>query len=151
VVLFDSPEQEHRRSKIRRYIISGLAFVVLAVGASWYMLRYYHEKDTARYFLNAVVAGQMQQAYQIWKPAASYSFKDFMDDWGPSGYYGPVKSYRVLRAVERKDASGVDIIVEVSPYEPFPGDNSPKANQNKQIDLWVQFKDQSIGFPPPAL
>lgn len=151
MVLFDSPPKEHPKSKVRRYIITVLVFIALVSGASWYLLRYYREKDTIRYFLNAVVAGEMHQAYDIWKPAPSYSFKDFMDDWGPKGYYGPVKSYRILRAVHRKNASGVDIVVDVSPYQPFPSNNSAEAASTKEIDLWVQFKDHSIGFPPPAL
>ncbi len=152
MVLFDSTQEEHRRSKLRRYIISIVVFIALVVGTSWYLLRFYKEKDTIRYFLNTVAAGNMQQAYQIWKPSESYSFKDFMDDWGPDGYYGPVKSFRVERAAHRKNGSGVDIIVDVSPYQPFPSeDDAAKQSKTKEIDLWVQFKDHSISFPPPAL
>lgn len=153
MVLFDSIPEEHRHSKLRRYVITIVVFIALVVGASWYLLRFYTEKDTIRHFLNTVAAGNMQQAYQIWKPSESYSFKDFMDDWGPDGYYGPVKSYHVkFLATHRKNGSGVDIIVDVSPYRPFPSeDDAGKQSKTKEIDLWVEFKDHSISFPPPAL
>jgi hypothetical protein len=151
-LLFDAPQEEQHSSKLRRYIITGLVFLALVTGTSWYFLRYYKEKDTVRHFLDEVVAGNMQEAYQIWKPSTSYSFKDFLDDWGPNGYYGPVRSYRVAHTTRRKDSTGVDVIVEVSPYKPFPSDNDAAAqSKTKEIDLWVQLSDQSLSFPPPAL
>ncbi len=152
MVLFDSPQEIHPPSKFRRYTITTVVFLALLTLAGWYLLRFYHEKDTVRHFLSTVAAGNMEEAYKIWKPSASYSFKDFLDDWGPDGYYGPVKSFRVERATKRKDASGVDVIVEISPYKPFPDSgDAEKQSKTKEVDLWVEFKDQSISFPPPAL
>lgn len=152
MVLFDSVQEDRPHSKFRRYAISTVVFLALMTLASWYLVRYYHEKDTIRHFLSAVATGNMQEAYRIWKPSASYSFQDFLEDWGPDGYYGPVKSFRVERATQRKDASGVDVIVEVSPYRPFPDSGAAgERTKTKEVDLWVEFKDQSISFPPPAL
>ncbi len=144
--LFDSGE-EHPTSKIRRYIITGLAFVLLIVGACWYVLRFHKEKNTVRSFFNAVTSGNMQEAYQIWKPTPTYSFKDFLDDWGDNGYYGPVKSYDIEAITDR--GSGVVAVIEVSPFQPFPdGHDAAKQSKTKEVRLWVEFKDQSIGFPP---
>jgi hypothetical protein len=155
-VLFDAPQQEQQGSKIRRYIITGVAAIVIAFLLIWYWpgnLRYYKEKDTVRRFLNDVSSGNMQQAYQIWKPSKSYSFKDFMDDWGPNGYYGPVGSYRIERETRRSGGSnGLDVIVEVSPSKTFPSDDDAVGQSRiKEIDLWVQFSDHSMSFPPPSL
>ncbi|MGH9716826.1 MAG: hypothetical protein ACRD4R_08905 [Candidatus Acidiferrales bacterium] len=151
-MLFDTPQKEQRGSKIRRYVIMIVIFVVLVIGASWYMLRYYKQKDTVRHFLNEVAAGNMQEAYKIWKPSSSYSFKDFLEDWGSNGYYGPVRSYHIERTVRRNDSNGVDVIVEVSPYKPFPSDgDAAEQSGTKEIDLGVRFSDESISFPPPAL
>jgi hypothetical protein len=152
VGIFDSTE-EHPPAKIRRYIITGIAFVALVAGGCWYLLRYHTEKNTVRHFLNAVAAGNMEEAYGIWKPVPTYSFKDFLDDWGPEGYYGPVKSFHVEGAEEIKrgsqPVSGVVITVEVSPYTPFPGnDDVAKQSKTKEVHLWVEFKDLSISFPP---
>jgi hypothetical protein len=43
----------------------------------------------------------------------------------------------------------VIVTVEVSPYSPFPANNDEaKQNKTKEVRLWVQFKDQSLGFAP---
>jgi hypothetical protein len=148
VGIFDSTD-EHPPAKIRRYIITGLAFVLLVAGGCWYLLRYHTEKKTINHFLSTVVAGNMQEAYEIWKPSPTYSFKDFLEDWGPQGYYGPVKSYRIEDMVHLKGGSGVVVIVDVSPYQPFPDDKDfAKASKTQKVHLWVEFNDQSISFQP---
>lgn len=146
--LFDSTD-EHPPSKIRRYIITVVAGLLIIGGGVWWFSRFHTEKHTIRAFMNAVVAGNLQEAYKIWKPEPSYSFKDFQDDWGESGYYGPIRSYMIRDADRLHDSSAADVIVEVSPYSPFPDDHDvAKQAKTKEIKLWVQFKDQSISFPP---
>ena len=100
--------------------------------------------------MNAVIAGNLEQAYQIWKPSQSYSFNDFVEDWGANGYYGPVKSFHIENRPEhRPGGSGVAIKIELSPYQPFPADDDQvKRSKTKEVTLWVEFKDQSITFPP---
>lgn len=150
--LFDGAE-EHPAHKLRRYIITGLVFVALVVGFCWYLLRFHAEKNTVRHFLNAVAANKMDEAYHVWKPTDAYSFKDFLEDWGDQSYYGPVKSYRIEDAQELKrgsnPVSGVVVTVELSPYETFPSESdAAKQSKTKEVRLWVEFKDQSISFPP---
>jgi hypothetical protein len=155
VTLFDVTEA-HPPSRIRRYVIRAVAvvvtiavFVAVLPGYLWYPFIYYAEKNTVRSFMDAVIAGNMQHAYEIWKPSASYSFKDFLDDWGPEGYYGPVQSYRMRRPEHIKNSSAADIVVDVSPYRPFPPDDDVvKQSKTKTVNLWVDFKDHSISFPP---
>ena len=65
--LFDTTS-EHPHSRMRRYLITTLVFIALIGGGIWWLLRFHQEKVTARHFLNAVVAGQMEEAYRIWKP-----------------------------------------------------------------------------------
>jgi hypothetical protein len=74
------------------------ALTLVAIAALWFAFRYYPEKRAAEHFFDVLLAGDTNQAYQIWKPGSSYPMKDFLDDWGPSGYYGPVKSYRIIGA-----------------------------------------------------
>ena len=38
----------------------------------------------------------------MWSPSESYSLKDFEGDWGPDGYYGPVKSFNVTGTTGRR-------------------------------------------------
>ncbi len=140
---------EEPRSKLRRYILTGAVFALLAGLGLWYVFRFHTEKKTVEQFLEALVAGDVQTAYRIWKPLPSYSFQDFLADWGPSGFYGPVKSYRIETARELKDASGVIFVVSVSPYASFPEDtDAEKRRSTKEVRIWVERKDQSLGFPP---
>lgn len=146
--IFDSTEEEPS-SKIRRYIITTLVFIALILLLCWWLLRFHAEKNTIRHFMNDVIAGNMQEAYKIWQPSQSYAFKDFLDDWGPNGYYGPVKSFNIEDTERLKDSTAVVIVVDVSPDQPFPDDrDAVRQNRVKQIKLWVEFKDQSISFPP---
>src|ERR1017187_6288865 len=57
---------EEPKSKALRYIISGVALVLLIAAGLAYLLRYTTEKHTVARFMNAVVAGDSQRAYQIW-------------------------------------------------------------------------------------
>jgi hypothetical protein len=117
----------------------------------WYFLRYTTEKHTVERFMHAVVTGDTQQAYQIWHPHPNFSYQDFLSFWGPSGYYSPIKSYRIESAeVPPKGGSGVVIVVEISAYDPFPKpEETVKSAQNREVQLWVERSDQSMSFPPP--
>ena len=142
---------EEPKSKALRYIISGVALVLLIAAGLAYLLRYTTEKHTVARFMNAVVAGDSQRAYQIWHPHPSFSYQDFLGFWGPKGYYSPIKSYRIERAeMPPKGGSGVVVAIEVSGYNPFPKpEETVKFAQNREVEIWVERSDQSLSFPPP--
>jgi hypothetical protein len=150
MTLFDAPAQRPPW-KYRRPFLTIAAAIVIAAVAIVVLLRFHTERTTIRRFMNALVTENYQQAYQIWKPAPSYSLPDFLQDWGPAGYYGPVKSYRIDNHQTEKVKGGesVAITVEVSPFQPFPDESDPvKHNQTKSVVLWVKFSDESLSFPP---
>jgi hypothetical protein len=142
---------EEPQSKALRYVVSGVALVLLLGASVWFFLRYTPEKHTVEHFMNAVVTGDTQQAYQIWHPHASFSYQDFLSFWGPNGYYSPIKTYRIESAeVPPKGGTGVVIVVEISSYDPFPkSEETVKSAQNREVQLWVERSDQSMSFPPP--
>ena len=148
MALFEAVE-EHPNAKSRRRVIVAIVLVVFVAAGLWWVLRYHKERVTILHFMTAVIAGNMQQAYQVWKPSPSYTFKDFQDDWGANGYYGPVKSFRIKDTDRPKASSAVSIKIELSPYQPFPADNDvAKQSKTKQVVLWDELKDESISFPP---
>jgi hypothetical protein len=148
LALFDTVE-EHPHAKARRRVILAIVLVAFIAAALGWVLRYHKERVTILHFMTAVISGNMQQAYQVWKPSPSYTFKDFQDDWGTNGYYGPVKSFRIKDTDSPKASSAVAIKIELSPYQPFPADNDmAKQSKTKEVVLWVELKDQSISFPP---
>lgn len=144
--LFDSGE-EHPPSKILRYVITSVAFVAAIALFSWYMLRFHQQEHVARAFLDDMSSGDLQAAYRMWSHAPDYTFKDFLDDWGDNGYYGPVKSYHV-EGVQNRSA-GVIIVAEVSPYQPFPGNDVVKQSKTKLVRLWVQNGRSLVSDAPP--
>jgi hypothetical protein len=142
---------EEPRSKALRYVVTGVALVILVGMAVWYFLRYTPEKHTVERFMEAVAKGDTQQAYQIWHPHSNFSYKDFLSFWGPDGYYSPLKSFRLEAAeVPPKGGSGVVVTVEISEYDPFPkSEETLKSARNREVQLWVERSDQSLSFPPP--
>jgi hypothetical protein len=145
---------EDPNSRKRRYIVTVvIGTVVLIVGGWWFVFGFIHlsERRAAGHFFDTVTSGDFQTAYQLVKAdPAHYSYKDFMEDWGPAGYYGPVKSYRVESASEPdKSGSGIIVTVEVSPFQPFPNDNEvEKSSKTKEVKMWVESKDKSISISP---
>jgi hypothetical protein len=149
VGLFDNSSEEPQ-SKRLRYAVSAVALVLLLGFGFWFFfLRFLGEKRVAVRFMDAVVAGNYQLAYQIWKPHGTYSYQDFLADWNQQGYYGPINSYRI-EAVSppQNGGSGVVVVVEISPFSPFPSDQDPKSGRDREVRVWVERSDYSMSFPP---
>ena len=125
------------------------ALVLVAIVVLWFTFRYYPEKKAAEHFFDALVGGDSARAYQLWKPSPSYAIKDFLADWGPEGYYGPVKSYKVLRASSPIGANAVAVRVAISPFSPMPDASEiEKSRKTKVVSVWVLISDKSFSFPP---
>jgi len=146
--LLEPPPDLQKRP--RALTFTAVAAFLVAIVAIWFWLRFYPEKKATETFFNAVVAGDMNRAYQLWQPGPSYRLQDFVADWGPSGYYGPVKSYEILKARSPHGTfSSVEVRVAVSPFTPMPTANDPERSQKtKVVNLWVDTKDKSFSFPP---
>lgn len=149
--LLEPPPDVHKKSRALIFTLTAIAIILILT--VWFSFRFYPEKKATERFFNAVVAGDMNTAYQLWKPApgSSYKLQDFVADWGPTGYYGPVKSYSILKAKAPTDsATSVEIRVAISPFSPMPiANNEPeKSQKTKVVPLWVDTKDKSFSFPP---
>ena len=145
--LLSPPPEPSNKYKAVTY--TGIALAIALITVLYFTFRYYPEKRATENFLDALIAGDTKHAYQLWKPSESYKFGDFLADWGPEGYYGPVKSYSIVKASARRGANGVVVLVEVSPYAPMPDRNDvEKSRRTKQISVWVKSADKSVSFPP---
>ena len=138
-------------SKLPRNLLLGAAAILFISLSSFLLLRFHTEKATARLFLSQVATGDFQGAYRTWKPASSYSYDDFLRDWGPNGEYGPVKSYDLISARSPSNASGVVLTVAVSSVSPFPSAGDANSHNTKEIRLWVERRDQSISYAPEEI
>src|ERR1700674_589173 len=145
----EPPADKPDKSRAMAFTIAALALV--AIVALWYTFRYYPEKKAAERFFDALVADDTATAYQLWKPGSSYSMKDFFADWGPSGYYGPVKSYKVIHAKAPSGSNAVAVSVEISPYSPMPDiTDTEKSRKTRVVEVWVLTSDKSFSFPVPG-
>src|SRR5712672_555120 len=146
--LLDPPASKPDKSRAMAFTVAALALV--AIVALWYTFRYYPERRAAEHFFDALVTGDTAQAYQLWKPGPSYAMKDFLADWGPQGYYGPVKSYHILHAKAPSGSNAIAISVEVSPYSPMPDpSDAEKSRRTKDVEVWVLASDKSFSFTVP--
>ena len=139
-------------SRVPRYVILAVVVILLILFFVWRAVRFKAEEQTVTTFLTAVAAGNMQQAYQLWQPTSSYTLKDFEDDWGPSGYYGPVKSFEIDSSFEpRKSSSDIAVRVLLSPFASFPRNDTIEQNKTKSVTIWVNRNTHSLSTGPPGM
>lgn len=119
--------------KIGRYIVIAVALVVIAA-AVFVGLRNHPEEQAVSGFLTALEQGQFHQAYQLWQPSDTYSFDNFMHDWGDHGDYGKVRNFRILGS-QSKGKSAVIVVVTIN-------DVTPPA------EILVDRKTKGLAFSP---
>jgi hypothetical protein len=146
-LLEPQPEPSHKRRHLR--FVAG-ALVILAAVVLYLTFRFYPEQRAAQKFFDALAAGDTTKAYQLWQAAPSYRFPDFLTDWGPNGYYGPVKSYKIMK-VKAADGSASSVVVEValSPFAPLPdASDAEKSRRTKVVTVWMNTENKAFSFPP---
>jgi len=118
---------------IGRYILIAVAAAIV-IGVSAYVLWDYPEQRAVTHFMQALERGDYQTAYRIWQPSASYSFDDFMKDWGPKGDYGKITSFEILEASSASSKT-VTILIVVN-------------NQTPGLKLLVDRKTKGLAYSP---
>lgn len=136
----------------------GIAVVVLAVvaGVLYFQFRYYGEEKLVRQFMDALVAGDYQEAYRIWNPMPTYSYQAFLEDWGETTAFGRVRSYEIVSVGHTTgvilrvpggggkstrtlrvsgDGTGVIVSVRINGHEP-------------PVRFWVETDPPRLSFPP---
>jgi hypothetical protein len=145
--LLEPPVEKPQKSRVMLFTVAALAFTLAVV--LWFTLREYPEKKAASNFFDALVAGDTNKAYELWKPSATYRLSDFAADWGPGGYYGPVKSYKIMGAKAPKKSDSIEVDVAISPFSPMPdASDGEKSRKTRVVPLWILPSDKSISFPP---
>lgn len=136
--------------------VAAVAAILALSGAVLYWeFRFYPEKRQVERFMEALQAGDYRAAYQLWKPAATYAYADFLEDWGETTPSGRVRSYEIVSVEE----GGAELLL-------VPGQGGQRRTvrvggsssgvivsvringQAEPIRLWVEKKDHSLSFPP---
>ncbi|HET6929072.1 MAG TPA: hypothetical protein VFI45_02025 [Candidatus Acidoferrum sp.] len=147
ISLLEPAVEKPQKSRVMLFTVAALALVLAVV--LWFTFRYYPEKKAAAHFFDAVVAGDTNKAYELWKPSETYRMSDFTADWGPGGYYGPVKSYKIMGAKAPRKSDSIEVDVAISPFSPMPeASDGEKSQKTRVVRLWILPSDKSISFPP---
>jgi hypothetical protein len=134
-MLFDAKPPKPRTG-IRKYIPLPLLIIliVIAIVVAYFELRNLPEEHAVDHFFAALEKGNYQEAYKLWQPAPSYSFEDFMRDWGPKGDYGMITQYKIV-GTESKGSDVVIVTVQIN-------------NQTPPLDLLVTRKSKGLAYSP---
>ena len=147
ISLLEPEVEKPRKSRVMAFTVAALALTLAIV--LWFTFRYYPEKKAAAHFFDALVVGDTNKAYELWKPSATYRISDFTADWGPGGYYGPVKSYKIMGAKAPRKSDSIEVDVAISPFSPMPDpSDGEKSRKTRVVPLWILPSDKSISFPP---
>lgn len=130
-------KHERRIQAIKRTVAALLILLVVA-GVLYYWFKNYREEKRVKEFVALLQRGEYATAYTFWgcrveAPCPNYDYKGFLEDWGEKSPVGKVQSYRLLSSHER----GSGVIVTVS------------LNDQPPVRLWVEKKNQVLGFAPP--
>jgi hypothetical protein len=103
----------------------------------WLFFRNWREEARVKEFLTLLEDQKYEQAYETWgcsqaEPCKFYSYKSFLEDWGPDSPLGQVKSFELGRSYTQEGG----VIQEVT------------VNGQKQDNLWVDDDTLVIGFFP---
>ncbi|MGH9377882.1 MAG: hypothetical protein ACRD1I_03690 [Terriglobia bacterium] len=99
MTLLDAKPAKSKRG-IFKYIPLPIFILILIIiaGAVTYNFWDYPEERAVTRFLSTLEAGNVQQAYKLWKAAPVYQYSDFAHDWGLHGDYGKIKNFKVVYA-----------------------------------------------------
>lgn len=119
--------------KIGRYILLALVLLTLCA-ASYIVFRNFPEERAASHFFTALEQGNYREAYRLWQPSTTYTYEDFLHDWGERGDYGKIRTFKILGS-QSKGKSTVIVTVTVNDQEP------PR-------ELLVDRKSKGLAFSP---
>jgi hypothetical protein len=115
MTLLDATPPKQPR-KIGRYILLALVMLIIA-GMSYILLRDFPEERAVSRFLTTLQQGKYQEAYRLWQPAPSYSYQDFLHDWGEQGDYGKIRTFKILGS-RSKGSQTVIVTLTVNNQQP---------------------------------
>jgi len=118
---------------VGRYILTVVTLAIVGA-AGFAMFRNYPEERAVSRFFTTLEQGNFQEAYRLWQPSSTYTYGDFLHDWGERGDYGKIRSFKVLGS---RSKGSVTVIVTVTINDQQP----PR-------DLLVDRKTKGLAFSP---
>ena len=147
---FDPVQARKKRIRITAIVVLVLVCLILA-----WNFRHYPQEHLVDTFFAALQQQNYEKAYGIWnhdpdwkqhpQKYASYTFGDFMKDWGPGGQWGIIKTYHVDGSAVPKGGNGTSFDVGSSGIVVVVTVNERVADKSH---IWVEKSDKTLGFSP---
>ncbi|MGH9357216.1 MAG: hypothetical protein ACRD10_13900 [Terriglobia bacterium] len=116
--LMDAKPPKPKRGILKYIPLPLLILIIVAIAAFiTYSLWDYREQNAVTTFLTTLEKGDYRKAYQLWQPAPSYHFSDFMHDWGPEGDYGKIRTFKILSDTS-KGSDTVMVTMRINDEDP---------------------------------
>lgn len=150
MALLDAKEYDPRPAQRRKLLIIILVVVAVAALSIWWFTRYWPQERVVNKFFEALQQKDFERAYAVynadpdWKQHTErynqYPLSQFMLDWGPSGDYGSITSYKIdcVKEPDKKgfaSPSGVIIAVTVN-------------HLPQDVSIWVEKKTKTLTPSP---
>lgn len=119
--------------KLWKPVVIGLVVVIVAT-ALYFAFRNYPEERVVKRFLTTLEQGNYREAYRMWQPAPSYTYENFLHDWGEQGDYGKIREFSILGA-RTKGSDTVIVTVRINNVDP-------------PLDLVVDRKTKGLAYSP---
>jgi hypothetical protein len=125
--------------KFRRYvplpvrILMVLVLLGFAGFLAYHFWNYRQERAVAR-FLTTLEQGNFQEAYKLWQPPSSYTYDNFIRDWGEQGDYGKIRSFEILDS----ESKGKSVLISVTIND-----------QQPPLQLIVKKQTGGLAYAPP--
>jgi hypothetical protein len=155
MTLFESQPYDPVQARKRRIRIVAISVIVLVCLILAWNFRYYAEERQVDKFFAALQKQDYETAYGIWfhdpswkqhpQKYPDYPFSSFMQDWGPGGQWGLVKSYHVDGSAVPKGGTGTKFDVGSSGVVVVVTVNERVADK---AHIWVEKSDKTLGFSP---
>jgi hypothetical protein len=129
--------KDARREKIVKWMLGGLIALLVLGLAGYFQFRNFSEERQIQKFVDLLKRQDYKGAYALWgctdaSPCPNYTFDKFMEDWGPKSPQANIAEAK-LSTTKSCDAGIIQFV-------DFP--------DNHQVQLWVERRDQFIGFAP---
>ena len=155
MTLFEAQPYDPARARRKWKRIIAAVCGVIVIGILWWLFRFWPEEHIVDQFFDALQQQNFEKAYGVWMHDpdwkqhpdrySRYPYNDFIKDWGPSGEWGIIKSYRIDGAAEPSGGNGSPFITGSSGVVVVVTVNDRVADKAR---LWVEKSDKTLGFSP---
>src|ERR1035438_7420054 len=155
MTLFETKPYDFVQERKRRNLIIAIIVIVLVGAILGWNFRHYPQEHAVDTFFAALQQQDYETAYGIWnhdpewkqhpQQYPKYTFQNFMQDWGPGGEWGLIKSYHVDGSAVPTGGNGTKFDVASSGVVVVVTVNERVA---QKAHIWVEKSDKTLGFSP---